>query len=305
MRWDIDPTGRLDYLVTNDPHNLLLYVLLSVGVVGFVFVCAFALLVAKKVADANREFRTPPTWLVPIMAGVVAWLVSLLTSWVTPIAAFTAAVLVGTAASRRRAPREGRRLATALAAAVIIGCVAAGLVCLNPAISTEWRYHRAASANIEAADSVDQSLGLFDRWRDPSLLSTAARILDEQGGGNAIGSSKSGSEEATQRWLAQVDRLKSSAESDSAWDVRLPILMLKNLRWQSLITGRDLWSEEQAVLARGRAADPNTSFWDLFAAVEAQRLGKPDEAAKAAEAALAKYPPASVVTLLESIKAGG
>lgn len=247
--WNTPTADGIESTGAYDPHDVLLYLLVSAGVPGLLLGCvAFALFGDALLRASARRGGVAVTVL---WASLLAWAIALRLAWVAPLGAVLASLLAGSllgALTRRdeESPRWTPALGWAAAA-----LTAAAFALLVPPAFVEIR--AAVRDHARTADAATLEAD-FAAWPD----ATYARIAMEK-------RMAAGSDADLQRALEVAAQVASqnTVNVDSA---------LTSARLQQLYgirTGIDTADEFTAAIEAGRLADPSSGLWDYAGALAA------------------------------------
>jgi len=257
VNWDVEPGPQLSKTGTYDTHNLALYWLVSVGIVGALLAaCAAGAMAARLFAAVVRR---PQPAVVALVAGCVAWVGAVMFVWISPLALFAVALFAGQL-SVGGEPDPGSRIRLRPAVPLVIalcGVVASGMI-------FAW----GASAEYRWADMVDRGTvnplllrQLAVSTGDPSLAVEALESALE-----ATGSDTQGAEQH----IAALEPILARAAS---WhvDAAFGRFVIESMR--AAPRSVTSWRGVEAGLAAGRSADPTSGLWDSAGALQAAGLG--------------------------------
>lgn len=270
--WALTPAGGLTFTGTSDPHNVLLYLLVSGGIGALALALVSAHLLASRtwVALSARGFRMGH---VAVALGVGAWAGSILLSWTNLTAALCATVLLASmlAEEAGHASSPSGRAVTVR----IIGIAGSALCLLALVVTVPWvsaELGWATQIQSGSRDPVDM-MRWFEATGDPAYAVdafTSARqsgTLDDEFG----------------RQIADA----LTPHADRSVDAAMTLSLVQFERATRGTPGAAVSALD--ALERGKLADPASGLWDCAAALEAWTLGDRDTAAGKAASAL-EYP---------------
>lgn len=276
VRWDLEQGPALVKTGTYDPHMLGLWWLLAGGIVGTIAALAAAAALAERILSLLTGRPSPS--LAALLAGCIAWVVSALFAWTSPLAlglvALVAGVAVGVAGSKPDKVGDGvgerrwLRLSAAIVPAATGLAVAAALLLGGASYEYQWarRVDRGTSdPNALVAAAVATG--------DPSLASMAVTEL--------FGTRQAG---ATQ----QAEQLRPILDGAARWHVDAAF---SRFQLAAVTDGADdeaAWNEVESALRDGAEADPASGLWAAMGALQAQASGRTGDAETYAEMALDK-----------------
>lgn len=240
--------GYIDWTATNSPHDVLLDWALGGGLAALgAFLSAFVL-AGRGVA--RRLAASPPGPRI-LAIGAGAWAVSLLTSWIDPLSAFAAALIVGAVLSQgdvERVVSPARTATTATIVAVAIAMLVIGVPLFG--IERGWASER-GTATVDLAAQEAR----WERWPDPAF------------GGDALRTGLAGLPASA----PATGRLASEVLARTPWDVNGALESVEAV----VGVGQAVPSAQRPSLAQalavGRDADPASPIWDRLKALLGSR----------------------------------
>ena len=264
IQWTVAADGSFNAYATNDPHNIVLAVLLGGGVLGLILVATAVgavLSAAVDRADVQGDRRAAA-----LVAAVPVVVIGVgLVNWIAPAAMLVAAAVAG--AWLR--PKTGRRdpeaptlserrwyhaLVAAMSAAAIVLAMFNGL-----ALKADAAYDSAPAkaGDIAAAAELE---ALYRQWEEPGFISLSLRDL--------IPLALSGDASAARRARAFL----AESSRDTAWSADLAVDQAV-LAALDVSQRKESFTQYEAVVTSARRADPSSGLWDALEAVQAGRLG--------------------------------
>jgi len=278
--WSSRPGVDLQQTATYDPHNIVLWWLLSAGILGALAAIGAAAALLWSLLDRARQNPRAPVFAA-LVGGAVGWAVSVMFGWINPLALAMLALLVGAALGATGTAEGGaQRFPVARVVVIAGGVLAVGVVLLLAVFgaSAEIRWAR----GVDRGDLDGRALqAAFAQTEDP----TYAALLAGSG--------------ATAGQVEGVDRV---IRRDSVWHVDAALARVA-LAGDAVVTAGDSAATDalaEAVLS-ARMADPASGLWGYVAAVYSEGSGDADRAAGYAEAALAFPMPPDIAAYLEGL----
>ena len=288
--WDSDPGVSLQKVATYDPHNILLYWLLGGGVIGLSLALgAVALVIERMIAVMKHR---PSMAMMVLSAGLIAWGITLMTAWISPLAALFAVVLFAALVGADDHARAGEKPSGLLGIGTTLTAFVAAIFVLAvwwTPLQTEFAWAGEVSGGItdptRAAEIAIESDG-------PFLASVAIEaLLDEA----------QVYPELIESNFAKVSEMEPIIEADAEWNVDAAYVGFSSAVARHVALGEDTWENASRHIDKGKKADPASGLWDYVAAEYALRFGMSDAAAEYAEAALAYPLPSEVRGYLTEI----
>ena len=295
VNWDSEPGVSLSKTGTYDPHNIWVYWLVAGGAIGVAAAFAASGLVFGrlwKIASSKKYARS----VLALIGGVVAWGVSVMFGWVSPVALLLVALVVGALvgaqdlASETRSPASKATNLLAGVFVLVVAVTALGFWWTPMLAEYEWA-SAAAEGSLDPVPLADTA----QRSEDPGAAAAAVAEL--------TGMAAQNPEQATELFEI-ADQLEPILERNAVWhvDAALEGFYYRLARIALLDEGK--WSDAVAYIEAGKKADPASGLWDYIATVSALQLGEDEAAQEHAEAAL-EYPlPEAVRTWCEQIVDG-
>lgn len=265
--WSVPEPGAVEAIGAYDPHDLLLYLLVSGGVPALLL--GVAALTAFLDALWARSAGRGGLAATAVTGGLLAWAVSLRLAWVSPLAAALAALLAGVALaamsrdSERVRPAWGRVAAIAAAVAGVAVCAA---FARPAAVELAWAsedHQRTGSAAVLEAD--------FAAWPEPMYARTAIEKRLVAGSKADLDRARKTVKALGGQIEVHVDAALTAARLEQAYDLNF---------------GIDTRRTFFAAIDRGRKSDPSSGMWDFIASLWAYRIDDAEELADRASAAL-------------------
>lgn len=252
---------------TNDPHNVVLALLLGGGVIGglLAFASGTALTSALLQVAQGRPFAASLVLMLPF-----GLLVTALVGWIHPVSMVVTCALAGLALGRGKhtAPEVERTVneRTLRGGATLIAAMATLtglLVCVS--VPSQLAF--------SPAGPPERLLAQYRQWPDPTYAAEALNLLTPQ--------SAAGDQQARK----MIVELLEVSEADALWRVDLAGAQMQA---SGALDPQNpaRFVETVAIADRGRVADPDTPVWDILLAVDAQRLGLDEDADEYATRAL-------------------
>ena len=269
IQWSVAADGSFNAYATNDPHNIVLAVLLGGGIVGLL---AVATAVGSVLwVGADRADRAGDRRVAALVAAVpVVVIAAGLVNWVAPAAMLAAAAVAGAWSRPKAVPLEpdapGRVERHWYNVPVVV--MAAGAVVLaifsGVAQKADAAYDAVAARSGDTGAAV-QLEDLYRQWDEPGFISLSLQDL--------IPLALSGDASAAKR----ADAFLAESSNDAAWsaDIAVDEAVMAAL---DVSQRKRTFSQYEAVVAGARRTDPSSGLWYALEAVQAGRLGLTAEA---------------------------
>ncbi len=269
--WTVNDPAIVESTGVHDPHDVLLYLLVSAGVPGLLLgSAAFALFGDALIRSTAGRGGMAMTVL---WAALLAWALSLRLAWVSPMPAFVASllagVILGTVTTGQALPGRWVRPPAWLAAA---GCATLFVLLAGPAF-TEIRWAVADHTRRAPAEVLEAD---YASWPD----ATYARVALEKR--MAAGSDAD---------LKKALELAAVAAPQMGYDVDLALTSARLHQHYGVRTGIETTKGFSAALDAGRSADPDSGLWDYIDALAASLRNDEPGFLRAASAALSHQLP--------------
>lgn len=232
-------SGWVEWQTTNSPHNVLLDWMLGGGTIALVAFSAAFVLAGRAIA---HKVKGSSPGAVLLVAGIGAWAVSLLASWVDPISAVAAALLTGALLSEPPLARRPSSLSLAvgaIASVAVLAIVALGLPLLP--LERGWAADQAAGTT-----SLLRAEERWQRWPDPAFAADAL----------------TGSLRGLPATAETAGRLATDVLTKTPWDTNGAIESLQVAAALDQVAPSTPHPSVEQALEVGRTADPAAGIWD-------------------------------------------
>ncbi|MHB1017432.1 MAG: O-antigen ligase family protein [Coriobacteriia bacterium] len=231
--------GDLEWQTTSSPHNVLFDWVLGGGIVALAAYAAgfitTGMLIGRNVARAGQGPK-----LLALFLG--AWALSLLTSWIDPLAACAAAVLAG-GLSSEPAVLPSARFREALLGRVAVVVAVTTCVLVWPLMGIEVRWAEEVGGGPAP---LSELIERWERWPDPAF------------GGQALEAAIEG----LPATATEADTLAEEVLERTPWDANGALRSLQaSLILRASVPPADAPDPEVAV-ETGRQAAPASDIWD-------------------------------------------
>lgn len=297
-QWTSQPLADIEKASTDDPHSILLYWLLAVGVPGLLGLLAVSWLATERVVAALAATGWQPA-MMAVAFGLGAWAVQLLLAWTSPLAAMCAVIVfaavlgaLDSADTSQPGASAGAAIPDSLVTAIVLALSALALLGFLRIGSAEVEWARSLSRGTLPA--WEQMAQLASRTGDPAYAIDAAAGVHD-----AVLVSRD-----RESHVAAREQLEPLLAESKAWSVGAAFAV-NQLRFDSLALGADVsWADVLATLDSARAADPTSGLWPYLGAVEATLLKHDADAREFARESLGYWLPGAVRAWSEGITAG-
>lgn len=274
--------GGLSYNATYDPHDWVMALAIGGGALVVAVVAVTAGMLARSLATAFSNVGRP-RFLIVLVAGIVSVPAAALLAWPSATAWGAAALLAGmviglgrtapggesaTSPDSEARPPAAVRIVAVVLAAVLLGSSAPLLAPLAAEVQLASLDARRAPASEYLELAGTQSDPSFAARAIVAALAESAALADP----TAV--------------LSQAEETARRFDAESSYHVDLALQEIALYQSISLRTGRDTWPEFERAVMQGTLADPNSGIWEFLAALEADRLGRVDDATRYAREAL-------------------
>lgn len=299
VTWSSRPGVSLFKAGAYDPHNVLLWWLLAAGVPGLLVCVFFAALLSVRMHGAIVDLDGSVA-VAAVAGGLVAFGGMLLFSWVSPLALFMAAALLGGVLPADTLASEARQDSASGGSLVIASYLAAtlslmALVGVFMLGSPMQEYGWAERLDDGAVDAAFALRAASDSG-DPSLAALALTMTLEQAAARP---------DDADALLGMDMDMTTVIERDSEWHADLAFGRFQLAMAQA---GRDsdpAWIDAaDAAIEAGKKADPASGLWDYVAAVQFEGLGETQRAVSHARSSLDHDLPVDVRMYLQKLVDG-
>lgn len=285
-KWEPKADGGVNYASTYDPHNLLVYMLVSGGLLGFAALMFSSGVLGRAVLKPLET--TPSIGRSLLVGGVAAWVVTVMFVWINPLAMALAVCLVAMLVEPEKGsggagiPARMAAIASAVAAlVVIVGAFAAGAA---------FELRAGSQFDADGSMSTDLAYEALESSPDPQY----AYVL------GFMALREATNQQSFVRSDPRFADVEIALERDSEWHAALALMRFK-LELLKLAEQPDKgWTLAESALDAGKQADPYTGFWDYYASQGAAAYGFSEEAERHAREALKHPLPDSAKTVLET-----
>ncbi len=278
VSWDSEPAVSLSKTGTYDPHNILIYWLMAGGIVGLAALAAVGGVVLGRLWVVAQE-RELALGILSLIGAVLAWGMTVMFGWMSPVALLFVALVVGTLLSSHDAGKERRKPLTSKCANLFAGAlvvsvaVLAALSCWRP-LASEYRW--ASLATQETMD-IQERVRLSKESADPGMA--AGTVGD-------LVASAAGDPSQAEDLIATASELEPILEHDAVWHVDAAYEGFQLAFARIVLLGEGEWEDADRYIEAGKKADPASGLWDYVGAASALQIDEEEAARQHAASAL-------------------
>lgn len=275
--WGSGENGALSASGAYDPHSLPLYWAVSSGIPGLLLATAVIVALVTALGGVGRRAAGERRVLL-MLAGVLGFGVTLLSTWVHPLPLFFAAALSGSLLAERLPSHEHR--SRVLLPAAVVATTAAFIVLgvFRHACVLEFRWAQEELPSIQEAKAA----------HDPLYASLVGRRMLADAAKQTTG---------TEGVANQVLALTASRERDMSWHCDIALTQAE----AASALGPGAWGALRTALEQGRKGDSTTGLWDFVGATQADRMGRGAEAKVFARQAITHQLPQGARSTLQPV----